>query len=283
MKKFFLFVTFLYSGIAFGQTTDTIVAWTFPDSNIATGARSDMGLAINIGNPITTAGGTNSPTFNRNGVTTYCARATGWNGGSGTKYWLVYFSTTNYNTLKIYSRQQSSTSSNGPRDFKVQYALSLPGTWTDVPSASILDSNDWSHGTLSNVSLPAACDNQDSVYLRWIMTSDTSVGNATVLQSGPNKIDNIIVTGIAILTSISSFENQQNIIILQNNLNKTLTVSDNEIFRNVSIYDVAGNLVYDNKNPLKYTIINTSKFSKGIYFLKVLFDDNTMVTRKISL
>jgi len=283
MKKLILFTLFLYTGIAFGQTTDIVVQWTFPDSALATGTFSDGGLPANIGIPITTKGGTSTIIYNRTGVSTYCARATGWDSGNGLKYWMVYFSTNNYNTLKLSSKQQSATSSNAPRDFKVQYATSLPGTWTDVPLATVLDSNDWTHGVLNNIDLPAACNNKDSVYLRWIMTSNTSVSGGTVQATGPNKIDDIIVTGIAIPTSVPAFENQGYLNISQDNSNNTLTIINKEKAKNICLFDIIGNLVYHNENPQDCTIINTSKFSNGIYIVKILTGNNTFITRKISL
>jgi hypothetical protein len=283
MKKIALFILFLYAGIAFGQTTDTVVQWTFPDSNLAVGAFSDGGLAANIGNPITTVGGTSTIIYNRTGLTTYCARAAGWDNGSGTKYWLVYFSTLNYNTLKLSSVQQSATASDGPRDFKVQYATSLPGTWTDVPLATVLDSNDWTHGVLTNVDLPAACDNQDSVYLRWIMTSNTSVSGATVLSNGPSKIDDIIITGVLISSFVPSFDNPCKISISQNIPENTLTVFSTETMSVIAVYDIVGNLVYCTENSSTHILMNTLPFQKGIYIIKVMFDDTSFATRKISI
>jgi hypothetical protein len=283
MKKILLFGLLLTAINAFSQTTDTIVQWTFPDSSLAQGAKSDGGIPVNIGNPITTIGGTGALVFNHAGLTSYCARATGWDGGSGLKYWLVYFTTLNYNTLKLSSKQQSATSSEGPRDFKVQYATSFSGIWTDVPTATVLDSNDWTHGVLSNVDLPAACNDKDTVYLRWIMTSNTSVSGATVLQAGPNKIDDIYITGVAIPVSVPKIEDPHSVNLYQNYSNNTLTVFNKETIKNICLYDIIGKQIYSKENPSANTVISTSGFNKGIYIIKVLFDDNAVVTRKITL
>jgi len=281
MKNFLLFGLLLSAFTALSQTTDTIVQWTFPDSSLAQGAKSDGGLPVNIGNPITTVGGTSALIYSHAGLTSYCARATGWDGGSGSKYWLVYFSTFGYHSLKLSSKQQSSTASEGPRDFKVQYATSFSGIWTDVPSAIVLDSNDWTHGVLSNVNLPAACNNKDSVYLRWIMTSNTSVSGATVLAAGPNKIDDIFISGVVVTPFVPSIENPHSVSLYQNYSNNTLTIYNKETVKNIYLFDIIGKQVYNRENPSANTIINMSEFNKGIYIIKILFDDNAVVTRKI--
>ncbi|MEZ5109768.1 MAG: hypothetical protein R2829_12480 [Bacteroidia bacterium] len=75
--------------------------------------------------------------------------------------------TQNYFDLTVSSKQRSSNT--GPRDFKLQYKIGAGGTWTDVSGATVTVANDFTSGVLSNVALPAECDNQSSVYLRWIV------------------------------------------------------------------------------------------------------------------
>ena len=281
MKRILLFGLLFYSITIYCQTTDVIVQWTFPDSALATGANSDGGMPQNIGIPITSNGGTNSLTFNRTGASTFCARSLGWDGGMGSKFWQIRFSTNNYNTLKLSSVQESATSSNGPRDFKVQYTTSLLGTWTDVPLATVLDSNDWSHGVLSNIDLPTACNNQDSVYLRWIMTSNISVSGGTVASNGPSKIDDIYVTGIQIPTNIQSSDVPTDLIFNQNTIENTVTVLSSESIKSVTVYDIIGNMVYYNEKNASSFTINTSLYRKGIYIMKMTFSDNHLLTRKV--
>src|SRR5690606_29820337 len=48
---------------------------------------------------------------------------------------------------------------------------------------------------LSEVALPVECDNQTIVYLRWIMTSNTSANNGAVAGGGTSAIDDIIIAG----------------------------------------------------------------------------------------
>ena len=52
-------------------------------------------------------------------------------------------------------------------------------------------------GVLTNLTLPASCNNQASVFIRWVMTSNTSVSLGTVAAGGTSRIDNIILNGSA--------------------------------------------------------------------------------------
>ena len=172
----------------------SIVEWTFPnnpDDNL-----SDGGLPINTGNrTLSVHGGVNSPTFNNAGATSNSATATGWASGNGTKYWQVEFNTEGYTLLKLNSKQ-SASNDRGPRDYTVEYSTN--GTiWNDVPSTDVqVALNNWNGAEIADVPLPSACENQSSVYLRWIMTSNTSVNGTTILGNRDNRIDDIIVTGV---------------------------------------------------------------------------------------
>ena len=157
----------------------TIVNWNFPnnpDDNIA-----DGGITANLLKTITTnstgtvtyppAGGTPPA-----GATTSSARNTGWDSGTGAKYWQIEFTTAGYQDITLSSRQRSSAT--GPKDFKVQYSIDNT-TWTDIAGGAILDSNDYIHGVLPETTLPVETYNQSSVYVRWIMTSDIAVDLTT--------------------------------------------------------------------------------------------------------
>lgn len=168
----------------------TVVGWTFPnnpDDNIA-----DDGIIDNLNKLITT---------NANGVSyvpisssnTSAATTTGgWNSGSGSKYWQVSFTTLGINNMKLSSAQRSSNT--GPKDFKVQYSLNNT-SWADVPGATITVENDWIGGVLTSIVLPSDCDNQPTVYLRWIMTSNLQVNSGNVAAGGTSAIDEILIIG----------------------------------------------------------------------------------------
>ena len=57
--------------------------------------------------------------------------------------------------------------------------------------------NNLTTGVLTNVPLPTATANENSVFLRWIMTSNTSVSGSTVQGGGTSRLDDILITGFA--------------------------------------------------------------------------------------
>ncbi|WP_298222611.1 YDG domain-containing protein, partial [Flavobacterium sp.] len=170
----------------------TVANWSFP--NATDDAVIDAGIAANNGKTITTVGGVGTLTYNvTSGSTTSAASGAGWNSGSGTKYWLIDIATTGYSDLKLSSLQRSSGT--GPKDFKVQYSVNGGTNWFDVTGSTVVVGNNWTTGVLSDIALPSACDNQASVRLRWIMTSNTASSPGTVAAAGTSAIDSIVITG----------------------------------------------------------------------------------------
>jgi len=184
-----------------------IVKWDFPGT-LGSDANSDGGILANYNPPtyktITGQGGVGTPTFTTNGATTKCASAAGWDGGSGIKYWQIEFVTSGYQALKV-SSKMTGGSSKSPRDFKLQYKIGAGGTWTDVAGATAitLAATSWTTTTanLSDVPLPAACNNQASVYLRWIMISNTGIGGS-IQSTAVCLIDDIVVYGLPMTAPI---------------------------------------------------------------------------------
>lgn len=167
----------------------TVVGWDFEDSN----QTSDSGINAN-NNRLITTNSTGTIVYNVAGGNTSAAAISNsdWNGGADSKFWQISFATTGMSNLKLSSAQRSSNT--GPRDFKVQYSLD-GSSWNDVSLASITVANNWTTGVLNNVALPSACNNQTLVYLRWIMTSNTSVNLGSVANTGTNSIDDIVING----------------------------------------------------------------------------------------
>lgn len=180
-----------YSDFMEPATTD-VVLWNFPaatNDNIA-----DGGIAANAAKTLTAVGAANL-TFNSAGNGGLTARADGWNGGDGTKYWQVELETTGYGDIKVSSKQRSSNT--GPRDFKLQYRIGTGGAWVDVSGGAITVADNYTTGALNALSLPAACADQGQIFLRWVMTSNTSVNNGTVAAGGASNMDDVLVTGRA--------------------------------------------------------------------------------------
>lgn len=170
-----------------------LVSWNFTSTLTAT-----SGITENT-TKIVSAIGTSTATILNN-----TARSDSWNGGSGSKYWEVEFATTCYSSCKVSSKQRST--STGPKDFKLQYKVGAFGTYKDVNGGSITVADNYTTGVLSDILLSSDCDNQASVFLRWIMTSNTGVNGSAVTALGANNFDDIVITGNA-QSMISGYNN----------------------------------------------------------------------------
>jgi hypothetical protein len=178
------------------QSQTTIAVWNFEDKNPVV----DAGITVNLNCEITT---------NSTGTVGYPVQSyspgfastnnTQWKDGKDLKYWQISISTVGYGHLKLSSNQQSSNS--GPRDFKIQ--LSIDGSsWSD-PGIEILVLNNPTTGVLIDVPLPSTCDNQPILFIRWLMTTNTSVTGTAINIAGTSRIDDILIQGclLPVLTS----------------------------------------------------------------------------------
>ncbi|WP_425555377.1 beta strand repeat-containing protein, partial [Flavobacterium cheonhonense] len=178
----------------FSGPVTVLANWSFPnnpDDNVV-----DVAESGNANKTLTTQGGVSGTIAYApvQSSTTSAASVSGWDGGNNTKFWQIDIATLGYSNLKLSSAQRSSNT--GPKDFKVQYKIGS-GSWTDVPGATVTVANNWTTGALSDVALPAACNNQASVLIRWIMTSNLQVSTGNVASTGTSGIDNILVNGQA--------------------------------------------------------------------------------------
>ncbi|MEB2341986.1 MAG: hypothetical protein OZ932_08295, partial [Flavobacteriia bacterium] len=182
----------------FGGPGTHVAGWDFADGDTqadsGTPANAAQNISANTGAAYTYPGGAN-----------LAISSVDWDGGSGTKYWLVEVETTGWSDLTLSSKQQSSNT--GPRDFKVQYSTDNGGTWNDVPGGTVTVANNMTTGVLINLPLPVACNNQSQLQLRWIMTSNTSVNNGTVANTGTSRIDDISIDAASSASYVPGYEN----------------------------------------------------------------------------
>ena len=165
-----------------------IVEWNFDnESQTASG-----GIESNLHQNVSLAGANLAGYVLGFGSGSRALNSNGWNTPEES-YWLIQFTTTGYESLTLSSRQYGSNT--GPRDFKVQFSLNGT-TWTDVPNAAIIVGYNWGSGYLHETVLPEETNHQKLVYIRWLKTSDTSVGGDSSLgTTGSNRIDDIVVYG----------------------------------------------------------------------------------------
>ncbi len=131
--------------------------------------------------------GTNAPIVNK------------WTNGEGIFYWRVATNSQGLTDLKVSSKQRSSNT--GPRDFQLQYSISgrMPLVWQDVPGGLVTVGDNFTSGVLTDVPLPAECNDSNVLYLRWLMVSNFSVNGATVADAGTSRIDDIVLSGTKII------------------------------------------------------------------------------------
>ncbi len=272
MKRIFTTIAaLLLASIGFAQQA-TIAKWTFPTGN-AVDTLADQANALNATKSISTTGGASAIAF-KNGATTKAAQATNWNGGQDTKAWQVEINTTGNGKIQVSSKQTAGGSYPGPKDFKLQCRIGSGGTWTDVTGGTIVAANEWTTGVLSNVQLPDVCDNQASVYIRWVMTSNLDANGTALIATGIAKIDDISITGEA----ISGIENPAvlslNVSIFPNPCADILTVNSENELSKIEIFSITGSKVSELNQTGRNLSIDTNKFQPGRYFLVAHFIGN---------
>ena len=170
----------------FDGGNSTIVEWDFNDADRI----ADGGLPANETQTVARIPAPGSYTFTGGNILS----ANGWNSGAGTKYWEASFSTEQHTDIKVSSRQTST--STGPVHFKLQYKIGSGGTYADVTNSTLTLGTGWG-AQLTRLPLPAACNNQTNVFLRWLMTSNTAVNGGSVGSSGASRIDDVLIVGTA--------------------------------------------------------------------------------------
>ena len=181
MKTFLpmLFTALLCSGLAHSQTTAAGWSFDFSGSN-------SSGAPYNSNVVITSVGTSGSAFYSSVGCAGGEAIANGWSVNDHWKSGAVNF--TGFTNLTYSFKNWSFP--NGPTGtFKFQYSLNN-STWVDIVSYNVnATSSCNANGNYSNQSLPAALNNQSSVYFRWI-------NNGSAGSSGAgNRLDGVEFKG----------------------------------------------------------------------------------------
>ncbi len=260
------------------MSQDIITGYTFPAGDTATDIYPNLGLDGNSGYYISAEDTTAHPntvqrviTFT-DGATDYAATADGWDDGMDAKLWSIKFKADGYESLKVSSKQYSDATLPGPRDFKIQARLSGED-WVDLAGGDLTLAADWTSGVAVDVALPADFDDpgSTSIYIRWIMTSNSDIDGNTVLPTGISKIDDVIVEG----TSTSGIEEvlyDSRFSFHPNPVTQGMvTISSREDLAGIRIYDIQGKVVTDINGRVER--IDISRLQPGIYFISPVFND----------
>lgn len=272
MKKLFTFIAIACFIVSPVFSQEVVVEWNFPEDSADSIA--DGGSDLNLDKLIRTVGGTSQINY-KNGATTKAAQATNWQNGSESKYWMVEFNSQVYSDLILSSKLSSGGNDPGPRDFRVDFRIGENGEWTPVPNSIITTANDWETGVIENLSLPEDCNNQASVFLRWIMTSDTAASGMLVEPSGKLKIDDIVIMG----NDISAVDEQSGfcVSVYPNPCINYLKINTNVEKVSLLILDMSGKdilLEYlENKS-----IVNVTGLDPGMYIIWVVDKNNNVIS-----
>ena len=285
MKKPLLFtIMVILAGALSAQ--ETLTGWTFPVNSGTDSLNANLGLTQNKAYDIrfqwvltpTSDSTLNTVTF-VNGATTFAAATTGWNNGADVKFWSVKFKANNYTNFKVSSKQKSDATNAGPRDFKLQWRLSS-GTYADIAGGAVTLGADWTTGVVTDLPVPITGQGTGSIYIRWIMSSNTDINGGTVAATGQSMIDDILVTGVNSLG--------ENEILYTNRLkifpspNKgTFTISSTEPMDLMTITDLNGKTICTITKPSLKQSVKISDPKPGLYLLKVRFSgsDQDVTTR----
>lgn len=189
-----IFSIVLISSNSFGQTT--LAEWNF-DTQVRTPTTS---IANNSTKTVDVVGANGYSYVT--GATSDALTANAWSGGElggGTeKYWQIEINATGYGTIALSSKQAGDLSS--PEDFRVQYKIGSGGTWTNIPGLSdlVLQENNWTVSNISNFGLPAAVDDQGSIFIRWVMLTGDGINDPGFIDDfSGSYIDDIKITGFS--------------------------------------------------------------------------------------
>jgi hypothetical protein len=256
---------------------DTIALWSFPTGVDTVDIYPNEGLATNATRYLSAEDTTEWPntiirelTFT-NGVTDFAATAEDWQDGANAKLWAIKFKAPGYKDLKVSSKQRSGGTNPGPRDWKIQARI---GTidWIELTGGNITVANDWTTGVANQLELPDDFDNPgtQSIYVRWIMTSNNSVNGTTVDSLGVSKIDDVIITGTSV-TGVEQVLYSNKLLVYPNPANDNLNIAtDNEI-RFIGIYNIAGSFVKQIQANATYCSFDVSDLEKGTYLVRISY------------
>jgi len=285
MKKqillFVLLYVFICNGI-FAQEDDTVAAWTFPTGVDSVDIYANAGLSVNLNKDIS-AEDTSAVirdvymTNGSGGTGDYAGTAVGWDNGKDAKLWSIKFKAEGYTDLKISSKQRSGGNNPGPRDWKLQCCFSGED-WADISGGTVTCANNWTIGVVEELPLPPEFDDpgSSSIYIRWIMTSDTSINGGLVDSLGVSKIDDVIITGIS-SADVEDIVYSSNLNIYPNPAQNNINIESVKQIESVVLYNMQGKKIKQIEKPDNNNLsIDVSNMAPGIYLIHATLSDQRL-------
>jgi len=279
MKHIYLFlITLMITTSALAQT-ETLAKWTFPSNDLADTLVEEANT-FNQNAYLSTMGGTGAIEM-KNGETSKAAQCNGWHEGNGVKAWYIQISTEGHQNITLSSKQQSGNTDAGPRDFKLQYKTSIEGEWTDVENGTITVLNDWTTSALTDIPLPAECDNQEILFIRWVLTSNLDINGVDLIESGKTKIDDIEIKG-DVFTSLDQISEGKTLVNVYQINDNQLYFTSSTLIKKITQYDISGRILNE-KTVSEYTGYIAARQYKGLNIF--VFEDynGNKYSRKVIL
>ena len=117
----------------------------------------------------------------------------GLDGLANNAWWQTYISTAGRTDIAVTWRMRSTNT--GPRDWQLQYRVGTGGGWNNVGGLIVLPSGNPAFTGISDKSrfLPQSAEGHDSLYLRWLMTSNVATNGSPIVYGGTHQINNIVI------------------------------------------------------------------------------------------
>jgi len=262
-------------------TPDAIIGFDFSD-NTDTEFEATSGTEGNISYDIRAENGTEGSIRTlsyTDGAADYAATVDGWDNGIDDKFWSIKFKADGFTGMKVSSKQFSDT--DGPKNFKLQWRIS-GGEWADIDGAAVTLASDWTTGVVEELDLPVEMEGNgtSSIYIRWIMTDNTSVSDGTVTATGISKIDDILVTGFA-ASGVMQDLYASALNVYPNPCDNYFNIESADVITTVEVYNTNGALVQRVENINDFNAnVSAASLSSGLYFVKIYSDDNRMPESK---
>lgn len=273
----------MITGEAIPVEGDVVAGWTFPLESGDDMLNANLGLEGNSSRFIGRE--TDDVTiYMKNGQASgdFAATSENWDNGADTKYYEVKFKANMYRDFKVSSKIRAGGQKGGPQDWKIQYKQS-GGEYADVVDGAFTAGNDWEMGMVENLPLPEDCNYpQSKVSIRWIMTSNVSVGGGEVAVDGIAKIDDIIITAlspIGIETPVEVLYTR----VYPNPSHGEFVVESNEKLSSVEVYNLNGQRVFSALEPGESTAVSLGDMPAGLYMVRIMDDQMQVTVKKVML
>ncbi|WP_281889228.1 5'-nucleotidase C-terminal domain-containing protein [Paenibacillus sp. YYML68] len=163
---------------------EKVAGWVFTSETSFT---ANSGNGLNNGISLFSISGNRTASYTGSSTTIY---TNSWD--TPNSYWQIKLNSTGYSQLALSSMNYGTNTS--PKEFKLQYSTD-GSTFQDVPNSSYTLTTTNSK-VVDNVPLPSAASDQSELYIRWVNTSNVSINNGTVANTGNSRISNIEVWGV---------------------------------------------------------------------------------------